>query len=140
MADQEDLIDYEEDEVQQEQPAAAPAASNGAANGDAKTKGSYASVHSSGFRDFLLKRESPLLFTIRYSSSSRTSSCNHRFWIRTSIRGYARDTFQVINLIHQSSKNVFHSPSSVWTCFARQSPVWERLLYLSLQHCSNWNQ
>ncbi|BGP40511.1 Suppressor of the cold-sensitive snRNP bioproteinsis mutant brr1-1 [Rhodotorula kratochvilovae] len=57
----EDLIDYEED-VLEPTPAAAPVA---AADGDAAPaaadskdqKGSYVGVHSTGFRDFLLKPE-----------------------------------------------------------------------------------
>ena len=49
-----ELLDYdEEDAAQEQQP-------NGAeASGDTKkaVKGSYVSIHSSGFRDFLLKPE-----------------------------------------------------------------------------------
>ncbi|EIM24306.1 P-loop containing nucleoside triphosphate hydrolase protein [Wallemia mellicola CBS 633.66] len=54
MADNEDLIDYEEEEVapqqqQQQQPTE---------QADAKDKkGSYVGIHSTGFRDFLLKPE-----------------------------------------------------------------------------------
>ncbi|GAA5918109.1 hypothetical protein JCM5296_005232 [Sporobolomyces johnsonii] len=53
----EDLIDYEEEPL--ETPAAAPAAANGdAPSADSKDqKGSYVGVHSTGFRDFLLKPE-----------------------------------------------------------------------------------
>ena len=56
MGDHEDteLLDYEEEDAEQEQQG------NGAeAVGDAKkaVKGSYVSIHSSGFRDFLLKPE-----------------------------------------------------------------------------------
>lgn len=66
MSAEEDLIDYSDEEVQT--TTAAPA-SNGAAaaNGDAKkgdltvsgagAKGSYVGIHSTGFRDFLLKPE-----------------------------------------------------------------------------------
>ncbi|KAF2149633.1 putative ATP-dependent RNA helicase [Myriangium duriaei CBS 260.36] len=68
MSAEEDLIDYSDEEVQT--TSAAPA-SNGAAaapaNGDAKkgdltvtgagAKGSYVGIHSTGFRDFLLKPE-----------------------------------------------------------------------------------
>lgn len=51
MADAEDLLDYEDDE-QTEQTA-------NEAGTDAKkaVKGTYVSIHSSGFRDFLLKPE-----------------------------------------------------------------------------------
>lgn len=52
MADNEDLLDYE-DEEQTEQTA------DGTIDGTAKekVKGTYVSIHSSGFRDFLLKPE-----------------------------------------------------------------------------------
>lgn len=51
MADNEDLLDYEEDEHQPE---------NAISNGNVEKKdvrGNYVSIHSSGFRDFLLKPE-----------------------------------------------------------------------------------
>ena len=62
-----DLIDYEEEEEQQQAAVAAPAAkkaatkaaaagAKGAAAGEVK-KGSYVGIHSTGFRDFLLKPE-----------------------------------------------------------------------------------
>lgn len=55
-----ELLDYEEEE-QTETPNEASAA-NGGANGTAVAKkdapkGNYVSIHSSGFRDFLLKPE-----------------------------------------------------------------------------------
>jgi len=52
MADETELLDYEDDE--QEQPAG-----DGVTDGNQKkeVKGSYVSIHSSGFRDFLLKPE-----------------------------------------------------------------------------------
>ncbi|BFZ64229.1 Suppressor of the cold-sensitive snRNP bioproteinsis mutant brr1-1 [Saitoella coloradoensis] len=61
--DNEDLIDYEEEEdVQLQETAAADAAAAApadGANGDQKDdkKGSYVGIHSTGFRDFLLKPE-----------------------------------------------------------------------------------
>lgn len=66
MSAEEDLIDYSDEELQTTEPAPAARA---AANGDAKkgdltvsgpgadAKGSYVGIHSSGFRDFLLKPE-----------------------------------------------------------------------------------
>ena len=50
---EDELLDYEEEDAEHEQ------AGNGAeAAGDKKAvKGSYVSIHSSGFRDFLLKPE-----------------------------------------------------------------------------------
>ncbi len=48
-----ELLDYDEEEAGQEQ------AANGAEAAETKkaVKGSYVSIHSSGFRDFLLKPE-----------------------------------------------------------------------------------
>jgi len=61
MSAEEDLIDYSDEELQTTD--AAPAASNGdakkdaAATGTTDAQGSYAGVHSTSFRDFLLKPE-----------------------------------------------------------------------------------
>lgn len=65
QADPETPTDYEEDVI--EPSVAAPAAAAGGANGDdaaagagaddKQGKGSYVGVHSTGFRDFLLKPE-----------------------------------------------------------------------------------
>ena len=67
MSAEEDLIDYSDEELQTtEAPAgSAGAATNGAKKGDLtvsgrgadKAKGSYVGIHSTGFRDFLLKGE-----------------------------------------------------------------------------------
>lgn len=67
MAAEEDLIDYSDEELQTtEAPAAGATATNGAAKkGDLtvsgknaeKAKGSYVGIHSTTFRDFLLKGE-----------------------------------------------------------------------------------
>lgn len=71
MATEEDLIDYSDEELQTTEAANAPAASAAPANGDAPAKkgdltvtggradkkGSYVGIHSTGFRDFLLKGE-----------------------------------------------------------------------------------
>lgn len=56
MADNEDLLDYEDDE----QPAGTGPGETAAPVADPakkEVKGSYVSIHSSGFRDFLLKPE-----------------------------------------------------------------------------------
>ena len=67
MSAEEDLIDYSDEEIQTTETATAGGAS--AANGTAKKgdltvsggsadkKGSYVGIHSTGFRDFLLKPE-----------------------------------------------------------------------------------
>ena len=67
MSAEEDLIDYSDEELQTtEAPAAAAGtATNGSKKGDLtvsgkgadKAKGSYVGIHSTGFRDFLLKGE-----------------------------------------------------------------------------------
>lgn len=70
MSHEEDLIDYSDEELAPTVPAGATgattAASNGAAakkgdltvtGGSADKKGSYVGIHSTGFRDFLLKPE-----------------------------------------------------------------------------------
>ena len=67
MSHEEDLIDYSDEELQtNDAAAAAPTATNGAASkkgdltvsgGNADKKGSYVGIHSTGFRDFLLKPE-----------------------------------------------------------------------------------
>ena len=67
MSHEEDLIDYSDEELQTTaSTAATPAtATNGAAKkgdltvsgGNADKKGSYVGIHSTGFRDFLLKPE-----------------------------------------------------------------------------------
>jgi len=69
MSHEEDLIDYSDDELEQQNAAAVGATANGAAangakkgdlsvsGGNADKKGSYVGIHSTGFRDFLLKPE-----------------------------------------------------------------------------------
>lgn len=68
MAAEEDLIDYSDEELQTTEPptTVTGAATNGAAKkgdltvsgrGADKAKGSYVGIHSTGFRDFLLKPE-----------------------------------------------------------------------------------
>jgi len=49
-------LDYEDD-PETETPAAEAGAENGATKQEGKVKGNYVSIHSSGFRDFLLKPE-----------------------------------------------------------------------------------
>ena len=67
MSHEEDLIDYSDDELPNNDVAAtATGATNGSATkkgdlttsgGHAETKGSYVGIHATGFRDFLLKPE-----------------------------------------------------------------------------------
>ncbi len=68
MSAEEDLIDYSDEEIAPTEGAGATAG-NGAANGEKKgdlsvsgtgadkAKGSYVGIHSTSFRDFLLKPE-----------------------------------------------------------------------------------
>lgn len=55
MADNDDLLDYEEEENAEQTTAAETA--EGSAVSKKEVKGTYVSIHSSGFRDFLLKPE-----------------------------------------------------------------------------------
>ena len=67
MSHEEDLIDYSDEELQANDATATTAATatNGVAKkgdltvsgGNADKKGSYVGIHSTGFRDFLLKPE-----------------------------------------------------------------------------------
>ena len=66
MSAEEDLIDYSDDELQTTEAPAAGATNGASKKGDLtvsggkgtdKAKGSYVGIHSTGFRDFLLKGE-----------------------------------------------------------------------------------
>jgi ATP-dependent RNA helicase UAP56/SUB2 len=61
MSHEEDLIDYSDDELQNTEAPANGAAATGDKKGDATggadAKGSYVGIHTTGFRDFLLKPE-----------------------------------------------------------------------------------
>ncbi|KAK4649261.1 Suppressor of the cold-sensitive snRNP biogenesis mutant brr1-1 [Podospora pseudocomata] len=59
MSAEEDLIDYSDDELNQETtaPASNGKKADAAAAQNVDKKGSYVGIHSTGFRDFLLKPE-----------------------------------------------------------------------------------
>jgi len=59
MSAEEDLIDYSDDELNNETaaPATSKKADAAAAAQNVDKKGSYVGIHSTGFRDFLLKPE-----------------------------------------------------------------------------------
>lgn len=60
MSHEEDLIDYSDEEIGANETAAAGTAGKKgelAASADVDKKGSYVGIHSTGFRDFLLKPE-----------------------------------------------------------------------------------
>lgn len=71
-----ELLDYEEDEEPQGLP------ESGTPAGKKEVKGSYVSIHSSGFRDFLLKPE--LLRAIVDCGFEHPSEGNLRFYVGTS--------------------------------------------------------
>lgn len=146
MADT-DLLDYEDEEEQQQQ------ATDGAEAGkEVKTPaGGYVSIHSSGFRDFLLKPE--LLRAIvdcgfehpseggcraNFSYCScvhrkhliRASSLN-RVWILLST-GFSNPY-----ICFQFNMNAFRKLYSEWTSYARQNLAWEKLQFSFWHHCSS---
>lgn len=53
MADADDLLDYEDEE----NPEQTPTETQSTTDQKKSVKGTYVSIHSSGFRDFLLKPE-----------------------------------------------------------------------------------
>ena len=59
MSAEEDLIDYSDEEIQTNETAAPASGKKGdlAGAGSVDKKGSYVGIHSTGFRDFLLKPE-----------------------------------------------------------------------------------
>jgi ATP-dependent RNA helicase UAP56/SUB2 len=77
MSAEEDLIDYSDDELNNE--SAAPV-SNGkkgdlaAAGQNVDKKGSYVGIHSTGFRDFLLKPELLVRYLITNPSQSTANT------------------------------------------------------------------
>lgn len=76
MADNDDLLDYEDEEQTEQQVTEAPEAPK------KDVKGTYVSIHSSGFRDFLLKPE--ILRAIvdcgfEHPSEGKWSKCRESF-------------------------------------------------------------
>jgi ATP-dependent RNA helicase UAP56/SUB2 len=65
MSHEEDLIDYSDEELPTTDPVATGAAANGEqkkgdlkiSGGPAEGKGSYVGIHTTGFKDFLLRPE-----------------------------------------------------------------------------------
>ena len=133
MADNDDLLDYE-DEEQPEQ-----AVVDGSGDGVAKkeVKGTYVSIHSSGFRDFLLKPE--ILRAIvdcgfEHPSEGSVISQSH-------LPDGCLKVFCMFNpyFLFQCNTNVSLRLFWAWTFCVKPSLVWERQLYLSWPHCSSWN-
>lgn len=100
----EDLIDYEEDEV----VAVAPVVE---AADPVKVPGVFG-VHSTGFRDFLLKPE--LLRAISDLGFEHPSEGARLAFFRAPSDGA------------QCSRSASPRPSLAWTCSARPSPEWVR--------------
>lgn len=133
-----ELLDYEEDEEPQ-----APTESSTPAPPKKDVKGSYVSIHSSGFRDFLLKPE--LLraivdcgfehpseggsWGVRPSPSTALSACS---WPSPA----GPPLLTPIPVPPQSSTSASPRPSWAWTFYAKPSPGWARQLCSCLPPCS----
>jgi hypothetical protein len=118
---EEDLIDYEEDDT-----TVAPAAANGSAVAvtDASTtdsreqKGSYVGIHSTGFRDFLLKPE--LLRAISDLGFEHPSEGEFESLLASTLAQWTDLDSSTL----QSSKSASLKLSLEWTFSARLSLVW----------------
>lgn len=139
-----ELLDYEEDEEPQ------TAADSIVPAGKKEVKGSYVSIHSSGFRDFLLKPE--LLRAIvdcgfEHPSEGEDSLqiCIISFMDEEPLN-YLKWLVGVNHLneyflyLPQSNMSAFHKPSWVWTSYARQSLEWEKRLYSCSPHYNRLSQ
>ncbi|KAL0297158.1 UNVERIFIED_CONTAM: DEAD-box ATP-dependent RNA helicase 15 [Sesamum radiatum] len=100
---EEELLDYEEEDEK------APDSLNAKVNGEAVKKG-YVGIHSSGFRDFLLKPE--LLRAIVDSG---------------------------LNIHLKFNMSAYLKQFWGWMLYAKLSLEWGKLLYLFFQHCSRLN-
>lgn len=98
-----ELLDYEEDEEPQGAPeSAAPA-------GKKEVKGSYVSIHSSGFRDFLLKPE--LLRAIidcGFEHPSEGERCVFTVCVQTEVRHLRHSEFFYLTITLSLSYAVQH--------------------------------
>lgn len=129
MADNDDLLDYE-DEEQTEQVVAE---STEAPKKD--VKGTYVSIHSSGFRDFLLKPE--ILRAIVDCGFEHPSE--GKIFFNFFFLFYIQIYF-FSSLFLQFNMNVFHKLFWVWIFYVKQNLVWEKQLYSSWLHYNSWNQ
>lgn len=116
MADDPDLLDYDENaDTAQQQPAGAKGKPGG------PMRGTYVSIHASGFKDFLLKPE--LLRAImdcgfEHPSEGSFRSSNYHSW-----------TFLSFG---QFNTNRFLKPFSARTSSVKRSQAWAK------QRCSFW--
>ena len=140
-----ELLDYDEEENPPE--AAVQNETNGAEAGAVKkpVKGSYVSIHSSGFRDFLLKPE--LLRAIvdcgfEHPSEGEGGEKRRLEW------GYSPVSLNLLcpaftvtcSLVSpQFRTSVYLRLSSAWTWCAKPRVVWVRQPSLSLPPYSSWS-
>lgn len=142
MAEQDvenELLDYDEDEEPQAPQESTPAPPK------KDVKGSYVSIHSSGFRDFLLK---PELLRAIVDCGFEHPSEGMLPGVATPPspamtfpgRGVYREAASCLLLIYfflpQSSMSVFPRPFWVWMSCARPSLGWARQLCLCWPPCS----
>lgn len=138
MAEQDvenELLDYEEDEEPQAPAESTPAPPK------KDVKGSYVSIHSSGFRDFLLKPEllraivdcgfeHPSEGTPFWTSSPWPSEHSHCGPLSHLVRGPHKGSiwFPIVHVFSllQSSMSVFPKPSWAWMSCAKPSLGWAR--------------
>lgn len=153
MAEQDvenELLDYEEDEEPQAPPESTPAPPK------KDVKGSYVSIHSSGFRDFLLKPEllraivdcgfehpsegMPPWFSLPRASSARPHCGLLSHLARSLHPGSIRFLVAHACSLPQSSTSVFPKPSWAWTSCARPSLGWARRQSSCWPPCSRSSQ
>ena len=120
--DPETLLDYDEEETEPEQQA------NGNVTGSEKktVKGNYVSIHSSGFRDFLLKPE--LLRAIVDSGFEHPSEGKIFRHVSVSAIFYGSAIF--CHPSPQFKMNVSLSLFWVWMLSAKPRVVWARQQFL----------
>jgi hypothetical protein len=118
-----DLIDYEEDDQALQQDSLKVNVDNDALveDDDKKDKkGSYVGIHSTGFRDFLLKPE--LLRSIVDCGFEHPSEGKER---TRRVNTYCALTlFSLVCACNQSNKNVFLNLFWGWMYFVKPSLVW----------------
>lgn len=137
-----ELLDYEEDEVD-----GGVAGDTGLGHSDSVisirkegVKGSYVSIHSSGFRDFLLK---PELLRAIVDCGFEHPSEGEQFCMRSyKFLGYqfkfSMNIF--VFFLFQFNMNAFLRRSWGWTYYVRPSLEWGRRLSLCWPLFSSWSQ
>lgn len=130
MTDEQELLDYDEAD-DAPQTSGVKGGSTGVQNGGSKaggpTRGSYVSIHASGFKDFLLKPE--LLRAIMDCGFEHPSAGSNR-----RIHMMNLDEF-----VFQYNMNRFHRLFLVQILYVKPNRVWVKRLFLFLQHFNNLN-